>query len=184
MMKRIDAIREIAEAALDEAIVANIGFPSRELYDVKDRARNFYMMGSMGLASSIGLGLALNSGERVWVIDGDGSVLMNLGTLATIANQSPENLTLIILDDSSYGSTGCQPTYTSGKTDLAVIARGAGVKGVRDIEAKDLNDTLIDLKETSGPHVIVAKIESGNAPVPTIPLTSEAIRDRFMGSVR
>jgi len=183
MMRRIEAIREIAEAAKNELIVANIGFPSRELYEVKDRTRNFYMMGSMGLASSIGLGIALSSREDIWVIDGDGSVLMNLGTLATIANQSPRNLILIILDDSSYGSTGCQPTYTSGKTDLAEIARGAGVDGVRNIEAEDLKDTLIDLKGTGGPHVIVAKIESGNAPVPTISPGPEEIKERFMGSI-
>ena len=86
-MRRIDAIRIIAEIVEEEMIVANIGFPSRELYSLHDRNRNFYMVGSMGLASSIGLGLAMSTKQKIWVIDGDGSVLMNLGTLATIANQ-------------------------------------------------------------------------------------------------
>lgn len=182
-MRRIDAIRNIAEAVGDEMIVANIGFPSRELFSLHDRNRNFYMVGSMGLASSIGLGLALTTERKIWVIDGDGSVLMNLGTLATIANQSPDNLTLIILDDSSYGSTGCQPTHTSGKTDLAEIARGAGIENVDSIHSSDLGYTLKSRRDKKGPHVIVAKFHPGNAPVPTIPLSPENIKNRFIEAI-
>ena len=91
-MKRIEAIALVAEFAQEQnaLLISNIGYPSRELYSVCDRPENFYMLGSMGMASSIGLGLALARPERrVIVLDGDGSVLMNLGTLATIACTAP-----------------------------------------------------------------------------------------------
>ena len=117
---------EAAEAQ-NALLISNIGFPSRELFAAKDRTENFYMLGSMGLASSIGLGLALARPERkVIVLDGDGSVLMNLGTLATIAHHAPENYLLVILDNCCYGSTGSQPTCTHLGTDLAALATGGG----------------------------------------------------------
>ena len=132
-MLRIEAIALAAEAAAAQKalLICNIGFPSRELFSVKDRPENFYMLGSMGLASSIGLGLALARPERkVMVLDGDGSVLMNLGTLATIAHHAPENYQLVILDNCCYGSTGSQPTCTHLGTDLFALAKAAGVKKV------------------------------------------------------
>ncbi len=132
-MKRIEAIALAAEAAeaCGALLISNIGFPSRELFSVKDRPENFYMLGSMGLASSIGLGLALALPERkVMVLDGDGSVLMNMGTLATIAHHAPENYLLVILDNCCYGSTGSQPTCTHLGTDLFALAKAAGVKKV------------------------------------------------------
>lgn len=100
----------------DEIVVSNIGDPSKELYKIKDRPRNFYMLGSMGLASSISLGIALSKSENVVCLDGDGALLMNLGSLATIANYNPKNLVLIVLDNGSYGTTGNQPSFTSGTT--------------------------------------------------------------------
>ena len=96
-MKRRDVIHEIIK--YNGLIVSNLGFPSRELYDVSDSPRNFYMLGSMGLASSIGLGLAMSQKNKVYVIDGDGSVLMNLGSLVTIAHHAPDNYCLIIIDN-------------------------------------------------------------------------------------
>ena len=134
-MKRIEAIALAAEAAQaqDALLISNIGFPSRELFSVKDRPENFYMLGSMGLASSIGLGLALARPERkVMVLDGDGSVLMNLGTLATIAHYAPENYLLVILDNCCYGSTGSQPTCTHLGTDLFALAQGGWRQGCQE----------------------------------------------------
>ncbi|HQF17128.1 MAG TPA: sulfopyruvate decarboxylase subunit beta [Methanotrichaceae archaeon] len=155
-------------------LVCNIGYPSRELYAVYDRPENFYMLGSMGLASSIGLGLALASGRRVFVIDGDGSVLMNLGTLATIAHHAPSGYLLIILDNCSYGSTGCQLTCTAQKTDLVQMARAAGVEEVgQAATSEELRRSL----DRSG--VLVVRVEPGNAEVPIIPLSPLQIRDRF-----
>jgi sulfopyruvate decarboxylase subunit beta len=177
-MKRIEAIAAIAENAGDALIICNIGFPSRELYAVRDRPENFYMLGSMGLASSIGLGLALaQPDKRVIVLEGDGAVLMNLGTLATIANFAPENYLLVILDNCCYGSTGSQPTCTHFGTDLAEMAKAAGVKDVR--AAADLDSLRQALK---GKGVIVVKVEPGNADVPIIDLSPGDILQRFRRS--
>lgn len=174
-MKRIEAIAAVAKNAGDALIICNIGFPSRELYAVRDRPENFYMLGSMGLASSIGLGLALARPERrVIVLDGDGSVLMNLGTLATIANHAPENYLLIILDNCCYGSTGSQPTCTHLGTDLGKMAKAAGVKDVRTVT--NLDDLRLAL---SGIGVVVVKVEPGNAEVPIIDIPPEQILARF-----
>ncbi len=178
-MKRMEAISEAAAAAENALIVCNIGFPSRELYAAADRPENFYMLGSMGLASSIGLGLALSRPERkVIVLDGDGSVLMNLGTLATIANHAPDNYLLIILDNCCYGSTGSQPTCTSQRTDLALVARAAGVQQVRTVTTPE---GLFDALSCWG--VVVARVEPGNADVPLIDIAPEHILERFMGSL-
>ena len=127
-MQRRDAIEKIMESIDDELIVCNIGFPSRELYDIEDRHENFYMIGSMGLASSIGLGLALSKPDReVVVIDGDGALLMNMGSLVTVNACSPRNLTWIVINNGAYGSTGNQETYAKD-LDLAEIASSVGLK--------------------------------------------------------
>jgi len=181
-MKRIEAIALAAEFAQEQnaLLISNIGYPSRELYSVCDRPENFYMLGSMGLASSIGLGLALARPERrVMVLDGDGSVLMNLGTLATIALHGPENFLLVILDNCCYGSTGSQPTSTCYCTDLAAVARGAGVRNVeKAVDPEALAQAL------QGWGVVVAKVEAGNASVPIIDISPEEIIKRFIRSAR
>lgn len=179
-MKRIDAISIIAEEAesQDALLVGNIGFPSRELCAVHDHPSNFYMLGSMGLASSIGLGLALaRPDRRVIALDGDGAVLMNLGSLATIADQHPGNYLLIIIDNGCYGSTGCQPTCTSRKADLARIAVGAGVSEVATVsEPEELQEAV----GVEGEGVLVVKVERGNEKVPVIDLSPEEIIERFV----
>ena len=175
-MRRIEAISIIAREADSQGalLVGNIGYPSRELYAVGDRPSNFYMLGSMGLASSIGLGLALPK-RRVIAIDGDGSVLMNLGSFATLADQDPDDYLLIILDNGCYGSTGSQPTCTSRRADLAKLAAGAGVSEVR--VANDVDEIR---KGMGNKGVLVVKVEIGNADVPVIPLSPEEIIERFM----
>jgi len=177
-LKRIDAIAIIAEEAKsqDALLIGNIGYPSRELCAVGDRPSNFYMLGSMGLASSIGLGLALaRPDKRVIAIDGDGAVLMNLGSLATIADQDPKNYLLVILDNGCYGSTGSQPTCTSRRADLVRVAKGAGGTEVR------LAATPAEVRDGMGGRgVLVVKVEIGNANVPVIALSPEEIIERFM----
>jgi len=177
-LKRIEAISIIAEEAesQDALLIGNIGFPSRELCAVHDCPSNFYMLGSMGLASSIGLGLALSRPDRkVIAIDGDGAVLMNLGSLATIADQHPANYLLVILDNGCYGSTGSQPTCTSRRADLVQMAEGAGVSEVR------LAATPEEVRGgISGKGVLVVKVEIGNEKVSVIDLSPEEIIVRFM----
>ena len=180
-MRRSDIIQEIARR--EWLIVANIGYPARELFAAADRPGNFYMLGSMGLASSIGLGLAVSQPRRVCVIDGDGSVLMNLGSLATIAHHAPDNFCLVIVDNKVYGSTGGQPTYTGGKTDLAAVARGAGNPEVLRVSNRD--ELALALDEHAGhAAVIIADAEQGNEDVPVIPLSAEAIKERFMAHLQ
>lgn len=180
-MRRIEALEIIARRAGSALVVCNLGYPARELYAVGDRPENFYMLGSMGLASSIGLGLALARAERkVIAVDGDGSVLMNLGTLSTIACRGPENLLLVVLDNGVYGSTGSQPTPICSRTDLGRMATAAGVEDVRTVaDAMGLKTAL----EEMGRGVLVVKVEPGNAEVPLIDLAPREIRDRFMGTV-
>lgn len=109
-MKRIDAIKKIMKGVGDELVISSTGMISRELYAVKDRPRNFYMEGSMGCALGIGLGIAINSRQKVIVISGDGAVLMSLGTLVLHRKLNPRNLEHYILDNGCHSSTGGQPT--------------------------------------------------------------------------
>ena len=125
-MIRTEIHREIAPIQRDQLVVCNIGIPSQELHAIDDQPSNFYLLVSMGLASSIGLGLALAQPKPVIVIDGDGSVLTNLGTLPTIANNVANNYILMIIENGSYGSTGDQPTYAGKKTALEKVAAACG----------------------------------------------------------
>lgn len=183
IMKRFDAIRKIVDSLDKEIIVCNIGAPSRELFTIKDRNENFYMLGSMGLASSIAFGIAIaKPSKQVWCIDGDGSLLMNLGSLSTIANNQPRNLTLIVIDNGSYGSTGDQKTYTSDKTRLEIIAKGAGFDSITVINNEErIIPTLTDLG--IGCHFVKINVLPGNAQVENIPLNPEDIKERFMTSI-
>ncbi len=179
-MKRIEVIKAVS--AKEGLVICNLGLPSRELYDLNDKPSHFYMLGSMGMASSIGLGLAIAQKRRVYTIDGDGSILMNLGSLTTIAHHAPHNYCLIIIDNSSYGSTGNQPTHTAHKTDLEEIAGSAGIAQVKTIE------NLEDLQKTLEIHqneslVLIAKTDTFKADVPHIPLLPQFIKKRFMHEV-
>jgi len=180
-MRRSEVINEVAHC--DGLIVANLGFPSRELYARQDSERNFYMLGSMGLASSIGMGIACSQNKRVFVIDGDGSVLMNLGSLATVTRYAPSNYCLVIVDNKAYGSTGNQPTCTAGKADLFKIAKAAGNHTVRRVKTiAALRRTLQLFSQTC--LIIIAETDSKADEVPVIPLTPVDIKVRFMREVK
>jgi len=182
-MRRYELLQSIVPELNDEFVICNLGFPSQELYAIKDSDRHFYMLGSMGLSSSIGLGLSMEIDTTVVSIDGDGSVLMNLGTLSTIALEAPKNFILFIVDNGSYGSTGDQPTHTAKGTSLAAIAKAAGIESSVEVAGKDAAACLKERLKTPGPHVIVAKVEPGSPAMTPIPLTSLAIRDRFREAV-
>jgi len=179
-MKRIEVIAAVA--ARQGLVICNLGLPSRELYSLSDKPSHFFMLGSMGMASSIGLGLALAQKKRVYVIDGDGSLLMNLGSLATLARQTPKNYCLVVVDNKGYGSTGHQPTPTAGRTDLARIALGAGIERVCSVKTlKDLDECLDRYAEEC--LVIIAETDSFNADVPHVPLIPHFIARRFKEEV-
>lgn len=182
-MIRSDVLKEIAPLIRDHLVVCNIGIPSQELHAIDDQATNFYMLGTMGLASSIGLGLALVQPKPVIAIDGDGSVLTNLGTLPTIGNNPADNFVLLIIDNGSYGSTGDQPTYAGRRTSLAGVARECGCENVVECRAEETRAVLARALEDGGTVVIVCKCESGNIKAPVITMDPVTIRDRFMASV-
>ena len=182
-MKRYDALKKITESLNDELIVCNLGAPSRELFNIADRKENFYMLGSMGLSSSIAFGIAISKPKRkIFCIDGDGSILMNLGSLSTIANNNPKNLTLIVIDNSSYGSTGDQKTYTSNKTRLEIIAKGAGFNSITVSNKEE--EIISNLNRLgSGCHFVLIKTQSGNAPVKNVPILPEDLKERFRKAI-
>lgn len=183
-MIRSEILKEIAPILRDQLVICNIGIPSQELHAIDDQPTNFYMLGTMGLASSIGLGLALAQPKTVISIDGDGSILTNLGTLPTIANNVADNYILLIVDNGSYGSTGDQPTYAGKKTSLAAVATACGCDNVIECQAEDTGRVLQEAIDARRMTVIVCKCESGNAKMPVITMDPVVIRDRFMRAVQ
>jgi len=180
VLARYEAIKVIAENVADNIIIANLGIPSKELFEIKDRDLNFYMLGSMGLASSIGLGLALVQKKHVYVIDGDGSLLMNPNAMISVGALGPQNLTIIAIDNAAYGSTGNQETCTQSQIDLELLAKGCGMADTIKVHTRDeLKKAMI--KKTGFIHVITKPI---NAKCPEIPLSAKDIRDRFMGALK
>ena len=178
-MARYEAIEDIMKYIDEELVICNIGFPSRELYEIDDRSKNFYMIGSMGLASSIGLGLALAKPDKnIVVIDGDGSLLMNMGSLVTVFANNPSNLTWIVIDNGAYGSTGNQDTYTQ-VIDLVDVAKGVGFENSYDFE--DIN--LKDVMHNENASFVVYKTDTGNSTAPIIDLDPITIKERFMKSI-
>ena len=188
-MKRYDAIKKIITDLDDELVISNIGFPSRELYGIKDRNNNFYMSGSMGMATPIALGLSLaleekSDDRKVIVIDGDGSLLMNFGELITVYAQNPSNLIIALIDNEAYGSTGSQETYTS-KINLSNIAKSIGYNEVYYVDARNSVDNIdikqyLDKKEPVFLHI---KVKHGNTKAPIIDKTPSQIKNRFMESI-
>jgi len=179
-LTRIEATRAIGEVAADAAIIASLGHPAYDLFAAGDRPRNFYTWGSMGLASSIGLGLAMARPDvPVFVLDGDGSLLMNLGSLATIGLLRPPNLVVIVMDNEEYATTGGQPTPTAYGADLEAAARAMRVNATTVRTAADLRDAVV---RTDGPWVVVAKVAE-SAPTAKPPLDYVAIKERFMGAL-
>ncbi|MBC6443324.1 MAG: sulfopyruvate decarboxylase subunit beta [Rhodobacteraceae bacterium] len=179
-MIRSAVLAELKDIISDEFVVCNIGIPSQELHALDDQPTNFYMLGTMGLASSIGLGLALVQKQNVIAIDGDGSILTNLGTLATIANNATGNFTLLIIDNGSYGSTGDQPTYAGQKTALAAVARACGCRNVAEVPGKETAAAVKAALACDEMTIIVSKCASGNRKEPVITMDPVVIRDRFM----
>ena len=160
-MKRAECIAMLHPELDDKLVVTIMGACAQELYDLGDKDNFFYLQHAMGLASSVGLGLAMHlPGERIVVLDGDGSVLMNLGTLATMARYRPGNLVHIIFDNGSLLSTGGFDSHTtSGTTDLAAIARGAGLRRVAAVDSViDFGEAVIEAFSSDELSVIVAKV--------------------------
>ncbi len=175
-MTRYEAIKALTDEVDGDIIVSNLGVPSKELHEIKDRDLNFYMTGSMGLVSSIGLGLALAQERHVYVIDGDGSILMNPNALTAIGTYNPRNLTVVAVDNAACGSTGNQKTCTSNQIDLELLARANGIKDTQKVHTcEELKEALHN--RAAFIHTIVKPY---NASCREIPLQAGEIKERFM----
>jgi thiamine pyrophosphate-dependent acetolactate synthase large subunit-like protein len=183
-LTRAQASKLLLERVTDQPILGGIGGPTYDLYGTQDRDRNLYTWGSMGMISSMGLGLALARPDlRVIVLDGDGALLMNLGSLATIARQAPPNLVHIVWDDEAYETTGRQPTHTAAGTDLAGIAKAAGIPQAITVEDAVAFTAAVGQALTApGPWFIVTKVqqEKSTARPPRDPLF---FKYRFMQAI-
>ena len=180
---RYEILKIIAPYLSEKIVVCNLGFPAKELFHIKHQPSNFYMLGSMGMVTPIGLGVALSSKKEVVVIDGDGSLLMNPGTLATAACLAPENLTIFAIDNKVYGSTGDQPTLTGTCVDLEIVARGFGIKDTAKALTKK---ELINAMERTGKclRFIHALAIPGNRDVPNISLRHLENKKQVMGFIK
>jgi thiamine pyrophosphate-dependent acetolactate synthase large subunit-like protein len=183
-LNRSQATKILLGKITDQPILGGIGGPTYDLYGAGDRDRNIYTWGSMGQISSMGLGLAVARPDlRVIVLDGDGSLLMNLGILATIARKAPPNLVHIVWDDEVYETTGRQPTHTRAGTDLAGIARAAGIPKAAVVEDDVGFAPAVDRALTEpGPWFIAVKVvpEKATARPPRDPIF---FKYRFMRAI-
>ena len=173
--------RLVAKLTRDEAVVAGVGNTNFDLYAAGHRPQNFYMLGSMGLACPIALGVALAQPERgVIALEGDGSILMTLGCLTTIGMVRPRNLTIVIMDNGIYQITGKQTAATATSADIVAIARGAGIANSHWVRDERHFEQLIARRfDEGGPVLLGAKIDdqAGTAQTPRDPVL---IRQRFM----
>ena len=173
--------RLVAKLKREEAVVGGIGNTNFDLWSAGQRPQNYYMLGSLGLAIPIALGVAIAQPQRhIVALEGDGSLLMQLGCLTTIAALGPKNLTMVIMDNGLYQITGSQPTPAAGLADFVAIARGAGIaKSAWAADEEDF-DRLVDTAlAEGGPTFIAARIDDK----PGVGATDRdppQIRDRFM----
>lgn len=166
-LERRAAVRGLLEGRGDALVVTGLGSPTYDVAAVGDHPRNFYLWGAMGGTAVLGLGLALARPQTpVIVFTGDGDMLMGVGSFATIAQQAPGNLSIVVLDNGRYGETGGQRTATSHGADLAGIARASGIEDARVILSEDALAALrVRLHRVGeGPCVAVVKIEPGSPP--------------------
>ena len=178
-MIRKEAIKIASEAVVDSPIISANGYISRDLFETDDKDTNFYMIGSMGLSSSIALGVALkNPRKRVYVFDGDGNILMNLGSLTTIGKLKPKNLIHLVFDNQSHESTGGQPSNTRN-IDIYKIAKSSDYKSFKTTSKVCLKKILRKIKNIDGPIMILIKITKGGKPGKRIIHSPIIIKKRF-----
>jgi thiamine pyrophosphate-dependent acetolactate synthase large subunit-like protein len=182
VMNRFDLTsRLVAKLKHQEAVIGGIGNTNFDLWAAGHRPQNFYMLGSMGLAFPIALGVALaQPNRRVFALEGDGSLLMQLGCLSTIARLKPKNLTMVLMDNGIYQITGAQPTPAAGVADLVAIAIGSGLTNSAWAADEEDFERLVDQSLTaSEPMLIGVRIDDkpGTGATRRDPVQ---IRERFM----
>jgi sulfopyruvate decarboxylase subunit beta len=180
-MKRYDCLKTIAPHFGEELVVTNIGAVRHEWQALRPHPANYHLQ-NLGLTSSMALGLALALPHRkVVAFDGDGSLLLNLGSLATIANQHPKNLIHIVFDNECYESSRGAPTATAGQTDLAAIARGAGFANVMTAKTlAEFEEAFLRALKSNDLYFILVKVEAGAGNVPAAALDSQENKYLFV----
>ena len=180
-MNRAEALQKLVKHLTNELVISHAGYSCSELYNTKDRPQNIYMSGGMGLAAPIALGMSMAMPDRkVIVFDGDGGLLMGLGTLATIAAEAPANLVHIAWDNGQWAATGGQIIATSRGTSLAKVAEGAGI--TNSFEVTDLErfeEIILRALAEDGPWFICAKITE-TRPKRSVPFDIDANVIRFL----
>ncbi len=174
-----DALRAVLEVSGDAVVVATTGFTGRALYALADRPNHFYMVGSMGCASSLALGLARARPERrVVVLDGDGALLMRMGALATVGREQPRNLVHVLLDNAVHDSTGSQATVST-RVDLSGVAAACRYPEVRRCASlAELGSAIREARTLSFLHVLTLPRTARKLPRPTIGPAEVAARLR------
>ena len=181
-MERIEALSLISQQFPNDPVVFTCGATSREMAAIDRRENHLLVVDSMGLVSSIVLGLSLGledaPARRVVGVEGDGGILTSLNSLSTIGYLQPKNLLLIVLDNEQYASTGGQYTFST-RLDLAAIAAGCGLHTWKADDQESLKQSMAEATEGNGPGFIHMKIAPGNSPVPLLLEDPVTLGDRF-----
>ena len=183
-MIRKEAIEIVTQEIKNSPIISANGFIIRDLFNVHDKKNNFYMIGSMGLASSIGLGVAIkNPKKKIFIFDGDGNILMNLGSLVTTGYLRPKNLIHIIFDNNSHESTGGQPT-ASNEIELSKFGQVCNYKVFTITDKTSLKNCFKKIKKINQSVMLVIKISKSDVRSHRVSLKPEFIKKRFMNSLK
>ncbi len=185
-MNRFDLTKRlVARLKRREAVIGGIGNTNFDLWAAGQRPENFYMLGSMGLAVPIALGVALAQPQRrVLALEGDGSLLMQLGALGTVASAAPKNLAIVVFDNAMYQITGSQQSLTAGTVDLVAVAKGTGLAQSEWARDEAHFEALAERAlERPGPWLIGARVDGGK-PAGVTERDPVRIRNRFMDALR
>jgi len=165
-LERREVVRELMKDRGDLVVIAGLGSPGYDLFAAGDHHGNFYLWGAMGGAAMIGLGLAFAQRNRpVLVLTGDGEQLMGLGSLATVAAQKPENLSIVVLDNGHYAETGMQKSHTGLGIDLHRMAEAAGFKAREVVAMQEVAALRREIAQaTGGPRFATIRISAEDTP--------------------
>jgi len=179
-LDRRDVVARLLEERGDTLVVSGLGSPTFDVFAVNDSPLNFYFWGGMGGTAMLGLGLALaQPSRRVLVVTGDGDMLMGVGSLATIGVQRPQNLSIAVLDNESYGETGMQASHTARGVNLAAIAKASTFENTATIYTSQDLMAWRDAMWTATPSLAVVKVTAARPPLHVPPRDGTYIKNRF-----
>lgn len=182
-MDRLSKILSLLPSSFpDHQFIFPLGDLANLAYSVADSPRSFYLLGSMGMTIPVGLGVATASGLRTLVFEGDGGLLMNLGGLASVAKFGPDNLSIVIVDNGAYVSTGCQEVNLSSTQGIEHIARSCGLVNVCTFDTGSVENDILNWVGRAGLRLAVLKTQAKKIDAPFVPLAPEKMTARFIAS--